>query len=197
MFVAGCKGLVTYDKWQVRSHRIRHPLCPAHTFWAPCLQPVSNQKKGGINRGPFLTGGWQSKERSIEKHSFDIKTSPCSPLHTYSVMVRAAMTQSNIKCPKPRVILFALLHLGYNSPTWEPVSHQHCKRAKKYVMVWLNSNAPDISVSQKDISCPCWDSVTETVNTFLTLRQLFWVSGRGCFPFLAKVKPWQRHILVN
>lgn len=175
-----------------------HPLRPAHTLWAFSLQPVSNQKKKRWTQQRTISHWGMTKQREkYIKHAFDIKTSPYYPLHAYSVMVCAAMTQLNIKCPKPRVILFAPLHLEYNSPTWEPVSHQHCKRAKKYVMVWLNSNAPDISVSQKDISCPWWDSVTETVNTFLTLHQLFWVSGQGCFPFLAKVKQWQRHILVN
>lgn len=63
VFVAACKGLITYEKWQVRSHRTRHPLSPAHTFGAPCLQPVSNQKKKWWDQQRTISHWRMTKQR--------------------------------------------------------------------------------------------------------------------------------------
>lgn len=109
-------------------------------------------------------------------------------------MVCVAMTQSSIKSPKPRVILFALLHLKYNSLTWEPVSHHHCKRAKKYVTVCLNSDSPDISLSQRTSCVPAGILYSDHI---IHPAPVFWGGGKDCFHFLAKVKGWQRHVLAN
>lgn len=107
--------------------------------------------KGKMNRRPFLNKGTrkQKEEITLLMKKFSLDSS------AYSAVVYAAMTQLNdINCPKSRMILFSLLCLKYKLPTWEPVSHHHCKRAKKYVAVWLNSNAQDVSPSQKSIFVP-------------------------------------------
>lgn len=134
-----------------RKHSFPFPLLTPRTHFRALIGSIHQFRKGGW----FHTEEWRSKEGKYIQNSFDIKElSPRYPFYAYSVMVCVAMTQSSIKSPKPRVILFALLHLKYNLPTWEPVSHHHSKRAKKYVTVCLNSDTLDISLSQRTSCVP-------------------------------------------
>lgn len=128
-------SLVENDSWYPHMH-----------FWASCLKQELNQTAIGDS---FLTKGQESKEREASFWYEKLSLESCA----HSVVLYAAMTQLNdIHCPRPRIILF-FLFVRYNSLTWEPVSQHHCKRAKKYATIWLNSNAQDILPRQKSMLC--------------------------------------------